>query len=355
MTPDLVEKTAELIAIPSVSRNERAIADHVEAALRSTPWLGVERIGDNVIARTELGRAERVAIAGHLDTVPVAGNAEPRVEGDTLFGLGSCDMKGGVAIMLELATTVAEPEYDLTWCFYRGEEIDRSENGLVQLFEDRPELLKADAAILCEPTASLVEAGCQGVVKVRIVLGGKRAHTARAHLGRNAIHRAAPLIALVAAWEPRSVVLDGCEYTERLSVVGIEGGVAANVVPDRVQIAVNFRFAPDRDEQLARSYLRELFGDLVDPGQGDSYEALDTAPSAHPKLTHPVLARLLAATGQPPKAKLGWTDVATFAAHGIPATNFGPGDPDLAHQADEHVTRESLDAAWSRLAALIGR
>ncbi len=354
MTPDLIQKTAELVAIPSVSREEAAIADHVEAALRSTPWLAVERIGDNVIARTDLGRPERVAIAGHLDTVPPAGNAEPRVAGDTLFGLGSCDMKGGVAIMLELATTVAEPAYDMTWCFYRAEEIDRSENGLVQLFEDRPELLRADAAILCEPTASLVEAGCQGALRVRIVLGGKRAHTARAHLGRNAIHRAAPVLARAAQWEPRSVVLDGCQYTERLSVVGIHGGVAANVVPDRVEIALNFRFAPDRDAEGAKGFLGTLFADLVDAEQGDSYEVLDVGPSAHPKLDHPVLAKLLAATGQPPRAKLGWTDVATFAAHDIPATNFGPGDPELAHQADEHVTRASLDAAWSNLAALIG-
>ncbi len=354
VTPDLIHKTAELVAIPSVSRNETAIADHVERALRGCSWLAVERVGDNVIARTDLGRAERVAIAGHLDTVPPADNTEPRVVGETLFGLGSCDMKGGVAIMLELATTVVEPAYDMTWCFYRGEEIDRSENGLVQLFSERPELLAADAAILCEPTGSLVEAGCQGSVRARIVLGGKRAHTARAHLGRNAIHRAAPVIARAAAWEPRTVVIDGCEYTERLSVVGVSGGVAANVVPDRVEIALNFRFAPDRDSDGAMAYLSGLFADLIAAAEGDAYEVLDVGPCAHPRLSHPVLAKLLAATGQPPRAKLGWTDVATFSANGIPATNFGPGNPELAHQADEHVTRESLDAAWSNLAALIG-
>jgi succinyl-diaminopimelate desuccinylase len=354
VTPDLIEKTAALVAIPSVSRHEAAIADHIEATLRATPWLAVERVGDNVIARTDLGRDARVAIAGHLDTVPPAENTEPRVVGETLFGLGSCDMKGGVAIMLELATTVAEPAFDVTWCFYRGEEIDRSENGLVQLFAERPELLAADAAILCEPTGGLVEAGCQGAIKARIVLGGKRAHTARAHLGRNAIHRAAPVIARAGDWEPRSVVLDGCEFTERLSVVGVQGGVAANVVPDRVEIALNFRFAPDRDVDDAKRYLAGLFADLVDPDEGDAYEVLDIGPCAHPELSHPVLAKLLAATGQPPRAKLGWTDVATFSAHGIPATNFGPGDPELAHQADEHVTRDSLDSAWSNLATLIG-
>ncbi|MGH9047103.1 MAG: succinyl-diaminopimelate desuccinylase [Acidimicrobiales bacterium] len=353
MSVDLIAATAELVAIASVSRNEAALADHVERVLRTCAWLRVDRVGDNVIARTQLGRTERVAIAGHLDTVPPADNATPRVDGDTLYGLGSCDMKGGVAIMLDLATTVSDPAFDVTWCFYRGEEIERSENGLVALFADRPDLLVADAAILCEPTGSLVEAGCQGAIRARIALGGKRAHTARPYLGRNAIHRLAPVLARAAAWEPRAVVLDGCEYVEQLSVVGIEGGVAANVVPDRAGVMLNFRFAPDRDCDGAQSYLAALFADLVDPGQGDEYTVLDVGPSAPPKLAHPVLAKLLEATGRAPRAKLGWTDVATFSSHGVPATNFGPGNPDLAHQADEHVTRESLDAAWSNLSALI--
>jgi succinyl-diaminopimelate desuccinylase len=354
VTPDLISATAELVAIPSVSRHEAVIADHVEQKVRACPWLEVERVGDNVVARTSLGRAERVAIAGHLDTVPPADNETPMVVGETLYGLGSCDMKGGVAIMLHLATTVAEPAYDVTWCFYRGEEIDRSENGLVHLFEDRPDLLAADAAILCEPTGSLIEAGCQGSIRARIELGGKRAHTARPHLGRNAIHRAGPVIARAAEWEPRSVVLDGCEYVERLSVVGIEGGVAANVVPDRAVVSLNFRFAPDRDTEGAKEYLEGLFSDLLDASQGDHYAVIDVGPCAPPKLSHPVLARLLDATGQAPRAKQGWTDVATFYAHGVPATNFGPGNPELAHQADEHVTRESLDAAYENLAAVIG-
>jgi succinyl-diaminopimelate desuccinylase len=353
VTTDLLAATAELVAIPSVSRNEAALADHVERVLRPCSWLEIERVGDNVIARTALGRAERVAIAGHLDTVPPAGNASPRIEGDVLFGLGSADMKGGVAIMIDLATTFAEPAVDVTWCFYRGEEIDRSENGLVHLFESRPELLAADVAILCEPTGSLIEAGCQGSIRVQIALGGKRAHTARPHLGTNAIHRLAPLIARAADWEPRSVVLDGCEYVERLSVVAVEGGVASNVVPDRALVSINFRFAPDRDAEGAQAYLAGLFADLVDPDHGDEYTVVNVGMCAPPKLDHPLLARLLQASGHPPKAKLGWTDVATFAAHGVPATNFGPGDPEIAHQANEHVDRASLDAARANLAALL--
>jgi succinyl-diaminopimelate desuccinylase len=353
VTRDLLAVTAELVAIPSVSKQEAAIASHVEQILRAAPWLAVQRVGDNVLARTELGRRDRVVVAGHLDTVPPAGNAAPRIEGDVLFGLGSADMKGGVAVMLELATSEPEPAVDVTWCFYRGEEIDRAENGLVHLFANRPELLAADAAILCEPTGALVEAGCQGTVRSRIELTGRRAHTARPHLGINAIHRLAPLLARVAAYEPRPVVLDGCEFVERLQVVRVEGGVANNVVPDRAAVTVNFRFAPDRDSDGALSYLAEFFAPFVDDGRGDEYTVVDVGACAPPSLDHPLLARLLQATGRPARAKLGWTDVATFASHGIPATNFGPGDPELAHQAGEWVERASLEAARDHLAALL--
>jgi succinyl-diaminopimelate desuccinylase len=353
VTSDLLAATAELIAIPSVSRGERAIADHVEAVLRGCDWLRVDRVGDNVVARTGLGRAERVVIAGHLDTVPAAGNETPRVVGETLFGLGSADMKGGLAVMIDLATALSDPSIDVTWCFYTCEEIDRAENGLIGLFASRPELLAADAAILCEPTGSLIEAGCQGTIRVRIELGGKRAHTARPHLGRNAVHRLVPLLTRVSEWEPRSVVLDECEYTERLQVVFVEGGVASNVVPDRASATINFRFAPDRDVDAANGYLAELFADLIDPDQGDSYVVVDEGRSAPPSLDHPVLARLLKASGHPPRAKLGWTDVATFAEHVVPAANFGPGDPELAHRADEHVDRASLESARAELAVLL--
>jgi succinyl-diaminopimelate desuccinylase len=354
MTGDLLARTAELVAIPSVSHGEAALADHVEAALRGCGWLNVERVDDNVVARTELGRTERVVIAGHLDTVPPAGNETPRVVGETLFGVGAADMKGGLAVMLDLATAISEPSIDVTWCFYSGEEIDRSENGLIHLFESRLELLSADAAVLVEPTGGVVEAGCQGTMRARVEFGGTRAHTARPYLGRNAVHRLVPLMARVTAWEPRTVVLDGCQYTEQLQVVFVDGGVAPNVVPDRASATVNFRFAPDRDLTGAKRYLAKLFADLVDPDQGDEYLVLDEGASAAPDLGHPVLARLLKASGRPARAKLGWTDVATFAAHGVPATNFGPGDPELAHRADEHVDRTSLEAARAGLAALLG-
>lgn len=354
MSTDLLAATAELVSIPSVSRHEARLADHVEAVLRGCEWLAVERVGDNVVAHSELGRPARLVVAGHLDTVPPAGNQTPRIEGDVLYGLGAADMKGGLAVMLELAVAAAPRELDVTWCFYRGEEIDRAENGLVQLVGQRPELLAGDAAVLCEPTGGLVEAGCQGTIRARVELGGIRAHTARPHRGINAIHRLGAVIAKVASYEPRAVVLDGCEYVERLQVVAVEGGVAANVVPDRASATVNFRFAPDRDSEGAQGFLAQFFEDVLEADRGDRYDVLDVGPAAPPRLDHPLLARLLEATGRPPRAKLGWTDVATFAARGVPATNYGPGDPELAHQAHECVTRASLEEARAHLGALLG-
>jgi len=354
VTSDLLASTAELVAIPSVSRHEAALADHVQMLLERCGWLEVERVGDNVVARTALGRSRRLVVAGHLDTVPGAGNETPRITGDTLYGLGSADMKGGLAVMLDLAQSVTGSQVDVTWCFYRGEEIDRAESGLGQLFSSRPELLACDAAVLCEPTDCRIEAGCQGTVRARLELRGHRAHTARPHLGVNAIHRLAPVLQRVSAYEPREVVLDGCEYIERLQVVGIEGGVASNVVPDQAAVTLNYRFAPDRDADAAVAYLRGLFIDLVEEDRRDSFSVIDVGASAPPSLGDPLLAALLKATGKPARAKLGWTDVATFAARGVPATNFGPGDPEVAHQVDEHVGRASLERARASLAAVLG-
>jgi succinyl-diaminopimelate desuccinylase len=350
---DLLALTAELVATESVSRNEQALADRVQSTLEDCPWLAVDRIGDNVIARTGLDRPQRIVIAGHLDTVPPSPDQHLRVEGDTLFGVGAADMKGALAVMLELATTVAEPAPDITWCFYACEEVERAANGLVHVFDVRPDLLTADAAVLGEPTAGLVEAGCQGSIRIGVELGGVRAHAARAHLGRNAIHRLVPLLERVADWPGRTVVLDGCEYVEQLQVLFVEGGVGTNVVPDRVSLMVNHRFAPDRDGEAALRFVGEMMAELLEPQLGDKVTVLDVAPSAPPNLEHPILCRLVEITGNAPRAKVGWTDVATFAEHGIPALNFGPGDPALAHHANEHVERTSLDAYLASLVTLL--
>jgi succinyl-diaminopimelate desuccinylase len=347
--PDgLLGLATALVGIPSVSHHESAMADAVQAAVSLCPWLTVERIGDNVVARTELGRSRRVLLAGHIDTVPpVDGNEEPRLEGTTLYGVGAADMKGGLAVFLHLAGSLDAPPVDVTWCFYAGEEVAREYNGLLRLWDERPDLLSADVAVLGEPTEGLVEAGCQGTMRIRITLTGSRAHVARPHTGRNAIHRLAGLLTAVDGYEVRRPVIDGCEYAEQLQVVAVEGGVASNVVPDRATLVVIHRFAPDRTTAQAESSVRELLAPYIEPG--DHWELLDSAPAAPPSLDHPVLAALVAASGSPPRAKMGWTDVAFFAERGVPAANFGPGDPLLAHTPGEHVSTEELTRVASVL------
>jgi succinyl-diaminopimelate desuccinylase len=351
---DLLEATAALVDIPSLSHHEAAMADLVERSLRACPWLEVDRLGHNLVARTSIGHAQRLVLAGHLDTVPAAGNEAARVEGDTLWGIGASDMKGGLAVMLDLARSIPEPSVDVTWCFYACEEVGRADSGLLQLWQERPDLLAGDAAVLGEPTDALVEAGCQGTMTVRITLRGVRAHTARPFTCRNAIHRLAPIIQAVASGESRTVMLDGCAYAEQIQAVIVDGGIARNVVPDAASVTINHRFAPDRTGDDAEASLRDLLGGHVDEDEGDTWEVLDVGDGAPPSLDHPLLAALVEKTGVAPRAKVGWTDVASFWEHGVPAANFGPGDPLLAHHPDERVTREQLERARSTLAALIG-
>ncbi|HWG72808.1 MAG TPA: succinyl-diaminopimelate desuccinylase [Acidimicrobiales bacterium] len=354
---DLLAATAELIAIASVSHDEAAIADHVDERLRAVPWLSVERVGANVVARTHLGRPQRLVLAGHLDTVPPAesvpggATSRPRLDGDTLWGLGAADMKGGLAVMIELAAGVAEPAVDLTFAFYAGEEVARVHNGLLAVAAARPDLLAGDAAVLGEPTCARVEAGCQGVLKLAVTLAGHRAHSARPWTGVNAIHRLAPLLDAVRAFPDRTPLIAGCRYRESLQAVAVEGGVAANVVPDTVTLTLNHRFAPDRDAPGAEAALRSLLAPVLEAG--DRLEVVDSSPPAPPGLDHPLLAELVTATGSPPRAKLGWTDVAFFAERAIPAVNFGPGDPELAHSAAERVERAQLEAALFALRRVI--
>lgn len=349
--PDLLQRTAELVAVASESLDEAKLADQVEAELRGIEGLTVDRVGDNVVARTTQGRDTRLVLAGHLDTVPANGNAEPRIEGDTLWGLGSADMKGGLAVMLTLAHEVPAPAVDVTYVFYVGEEIASVHNGLGHLFRDRPDLVAGDVALLGEPTDALIEAGCQGSMRVAITLTGHRAHTARPWMGRNAIHRAGALLTALASYESRRPVLDGCEFRESVEAVAIEGGVAGNVVPDRVTVTVNVRFAPDRSAEQAEADLRALVGDVLEPD--DDWKVVDVAIAAPPGLDHPILAALRDGGALGVRAKLGWTDVARFAAAGIPAANFGPGDPTLAHTPEERVERTSLDTTYRAVRALL--
>jgi succinyl-diaminopimelate desuccinylase len=349
---DLLAATAELVAIPSLSRQEGHIADHVEAALNRLAGLDVVRVGDNVVARTALGRPRRLVLAGHLDTVPPKANSSPRTDGATLWGLGSADMKGGLAVMMDLAATVSRPICDVTYIFYAAEEIARSYSGLLALEATRPDLLLADVAIVCEPTNATVEAGCQGVVKAEVTLAGQRAHVARPWAGRNAIHRLAPLLAAVAGWPGRNALVGGCRYQESLQAVAVSGGVASNVVPGEAVLELNYRFAPDRTIADAGQWVNEMLAPWLE--EGDLFRVTDTAPPAPPSLDDPLLAGLLEAAGGAVSGKLGWTDVAFFAERAIPAANFGPGDPELAHSAGESVTRESLERARTVLGRLLG-
>jgi succinyl-diaminopimelate desuccinylase len=348
---DLLARTAALVAIPSVSHDEAAITDHLDATLRALPHLTVERVGPNLVARTQLGHPTRVILAGHTDTVPVNGNAEPRIEGDVLWGLGSADMKGGLAVMVALAEAVPEPAVDVTFVFYAGEEVTAEHNGLAHLVRDRPDLLAGDVAILGEPTNGELEAGCQGTLRMQVTLHGQRSHTARPWMGRNAIHRLGAVLRLVDGFDERRPVIHGCEYREALQAVLVSGGVAGNVVPDLASVTLNRRFAPDRTEAEAADEVRALLAPVLE--DGDEVTVVDSAPAAAPGLDNPVLSSLVERHHLTVTAKLGWTDVARFAALGVPACNLGPGDASLAHTADERVDRASLDRAYAVLHAVL--
>ena len=350
---DLLTATAELIDVPSVSHGERELADRIEERLRAGSRLSVERVGDNVVARTDHGRPQRIVVAGHTDTVPANGNERATIDADagTVSGLGAADMKGGLAVMLDVAAAVDDPAIDVTWVFYACEETTAADNGLGHLFRDRPDLVAGDVAILAEPTGAVIEAGCQGSMRLEATLTGTRAHTARPWMGRNAIHRLGELLRLVAGYEERRPVIDGCEYREALQAVGVSGGVAGNVVPDRATVTLNHRFAPDRSADEAEAALRRLLAGAID--DGDSLTVVDVAVGAPPNLAAPILQALVERHSLPVRAKLGWTDVARFSAAGMPAVNFGPGDPLLAHTAGEFVTRADLERVRDVLTDLL--
>lgn len=350
---DLLQVAAELVDIPSVSRHEAALAGRVEDEARAHAHLQVERVGDSVVARTGFGRRARLLLAGHLDTVPPFAGSGAAVEGDVLSGLGAVDMKGGLAVMLSLFGLAETAAVEVTFVFYACEEIERDADALGAMARSRPELLAADAAVLAEPTGGVVEAGCQGTMRAVLRLAGRRAHTARPWQGVNAVHRLVPALEALGAYRPRQVTLDGCTYAEQLQAVRVEGGVAGNVVPDDASLTVNYRFAPDRTVREAEAELRRLLSGALDPNLGDDLEVVDVAAGAPPGLGHPLLAALVEASDTAPRAKVGWTDVATLADMGVPAANFGPGDPLLAHTPDERVTRAELEHARHVLAALL--
>jgi succinyl-diaminopimelate desuccinylase len=336
--------TAQIVDIESVSGSEKPLADAIEAALRRLPHLAVHRDGNAVVARTGLGRDRRVVLAGHIDTVPVAANLPSHLERDVLYGCGTCDMKSGVAVQLRLAAMVPEPNQDVTYVFYDCEEVEAERNGLLRISRDHPELLAGELAVLMEPTGGVVEGGCQGTLQAKILARGKRAHSGRSWLGVNAIHEAGRIIDVLRAHQAAEPEVDGLSYHEGLNAVWISGGVAGNVIPDECVVTVNFRFAPNRSADQAQDYVRELFA-------GWEVTVTDVAGGARPGLTEPAAAAFVAAVGGTPRAKLGWTDVARFASLGIPAVNYGPGDPQLAHRPDEHVPIEAITDCEAKMRA----
>ena len=358
---DVVRLTRDLCDIESVSGDERTIADAVEQALRAHDHLEVLRDGDAVVARTHLGRADRVVVAGHLDTVPLR-HPEPNlptwVEGEdrrdqggaderVLFGRGTADMKSGVAVQLSVAATVTEPVHDVTWVFYDNEEVESSLNGLGRIARHHPDWLDGSFAILCEPSEGTVEGGCNGTLRVEVLVPGVRAHSARAWTGVNAVHAAGEVLSRLRAYEPAEVEVDGLVYRECLNAVGIRGGVAGNVIPDECVVTVNYRFAPARSVAQAEQHVRDLF-------EGFEVTVTDAAAGARPGLDHPAAAAFVAAVGGEPKPKYGWTDVARFSEMGVPAVNFGPADPSLSHTDDEHCPAASITRCRDVLAAWLG-
>nr|WP_221244177.1 succinyl-diaminopimelate desuccinylase [Cryobacterium roopkundense] len=343
-----IDLTRQICDIESVSGNETVLADAIEHALGGYEHLEIIRDGDTVVARTNLGRAQRVVIAGHIDTVPLNDNLPTRFETidgvDYLWGRGTVDMKAGVAVQLKLAAELTEPGVDLTWMWYDHEEVSDDLNGLGRLARNRPDLFEGDFAILGEPTNSRVEGGCNGNLRVEVRTFGLRAHSARAWVGENAIHKAGPILDLLAAYQPREVEVEGLVYREGLNAVGISGGVAGNVIPDECMVHVNYRFAPSRTADEAEAHLRELFA-------GYDVLVVDKAEGARPGLDAPLARQFLDAVGGEAMPKYGWTDVARFSALGVPAVNYGPGDPLKAHADDERVAVEQITACEAGLRA----
>lgn len=346
LTTDLVTLLQAITDVESVSGNEKQLADMVEEALRAHDHLEVLRDGDAVIARTHLGRDQRVVIAGHLDTVPVADNLPSRLEetadGLRVVGRGTCDMKGGVAVQLKLAAELTQPNRDITWVFYDHEEVEAALNGLGRVADNSPELLEADFAVLMEPTDAQIEGGCQGTCRIRITVPGRAAHSARSWLGVNAIHALSDVLDRLNAYEAAEVNVEGLTYREGLNAVGVSGGVAGNVIPPSATIDINYRFAPDKQPEEALAELRRVF-------DGHDFEVTDMSPAARPGLDQEIAKDFVASVGATPRPKYGWTDVSRFSALGIPAVNYGPADPSLAHTDNEYCPADQLDTCFSGL------
>jgi succinyl-diaminopimelate desuccinylase len=343
---DVAELTRQLCDIESVSGNEAQIADAIEQALAPCSHLSVVRDGNAIVASTSLGRAKQVVIAGHIDTVPVAENLPTKLMSfereQVIWGRGTVDMKAGVAVMLKLAAEITEPAFDVVWVFYDQEEIEASKNGLGRLVKNHPELIKGSFAILCEPTAATIEGGCNGTMRIELSLTGIKAHSARPWMGSNAIHKIGGVLNILNAYIPEELEVDGLVFRESLNAVLVSGGIASNVIPDSAVVTVNYRFAPSRSVDQATEYLKTVFAE-------HEFRVVDSAPGARPGMNSPEAQAFVAAVNASVNPKFGWTDVARFSEMGIPAVNYGPGDPNKAHADDENVPASQIYACEAGL------
>ena len=346
-TESVQNLASALVDFPSTSGEEGDLAAALEALLRGASHLEVIRLGNTVAARTAKGLASRLVWAGHIDTVPANGNDRASVADGLVHGRGSVDMKSGVAIGLKLALELTNPSVDVTWIFYDNEEVESAKSGLGLLGAAHPDWVRGDFAIVGEPSNALVEGGCNGTLRVEVSARGTRAHSARSWKGVNAIHRAHEILGRLVSYQPATVDVDGLAYREGMNAVGIRGGVAGNVIPDDCTVTVNYRFAPDKSVSDAIAHVRELF-------DGFDVVVVDEAPGARPGLTHPLVQQFVSTLGVEVAPKYGWTDVARFGEWGIPALNYGPGDPSLAHADDERVEIAQIEACYEGLKSWLG-
>ncbi|MEN3282295.1 MAG: succinyl-diaminopimelate desuccinylase [Solirubrobacteraceae bacterium] len=345
----LAARALELVDIPSESRDEARLAAHALGVLRDG-GVDVREAGDSCVLAGATAHGERplVLLAGHLDTVPAQGNLPGRRDGEAVHGLGAADMKGAVAVMLELALSGVGGDgftVDLGYVLFPREELPFGESALTALLEREPGLREAELVVVMEPTANAIHAGCLGNINATWTFHGRAGHSARPWLADNAIHRAAKGILAVAELEPIPHDFGGLRFTEVVSVTRIAGGIASNVIPGEAVATVNYRYAPGRSAADAEAWLHELcdpYGTLVIEGN---------APSAPVAVGNPLAQRLIATGDLAVEAKQAWTPVAEFAAAGVDAVNLGPGDPAQAHAREEHVRVEALVRCYETIEA----
>jgi len=337
---DLVETVTWLVDIPSVTGDEAGLRDAIAERLEGMPQ---QAVADSLVVGEP--REGGVMLVGHLDTVPLQGEVGATLEGDRLHGLGATDMKGGLAVMIHLIEALG-PE-KVTCVFYAGEEGPLHGNQLGRVLDEAFWLIRSSAAVVLEPTDRAIEAGCQGVINADVVFTGRPAHSARPWLGENAITKSSEFLAFLGALEPESHVVNGLEFLEVMSVTAAHGGVARNVIPGEFVMNINYRFAPDRSHDAALARIHEVCA------RADRIEVTDLAPAGSVDTDHPLFEALIENTGAPLRAKQGWTDVAQLSSAGLPAVNFGPGEPSLAHKPGESVRVSDLDWAYGSLLDLL--